>query len=284
MSDPDASDGCDRGRKTGDFALLRAAAACVAVAASAAAVAAGASITAGTGIVRTFSSTGIVTGTGIATGAGIVTGTGVAAGHAIDAAAAALAALVALAGMAIGYRLGRAHGGVAKAARMLMLRVGGELSQYRAFTRLLRDQGGRIVEITNEAATAIVGGLAEMETAINGLRLLVERGGPDDIAQLPALLDAIGAPVIGMLSQLQFQDVTRQQIAFVARLSLILDDHMRQMSDHLEGRGKRKPVAGFSETFEHALEYCVMDSQRDDHHTALGLAQREDAGSKLELF
>jgi hypothetical protein len=200
------------------------------------------------------------------------------------AAAAVFTALVALAGMATGHLFGRTGDPAAKAARLLMLRVADELIQYRAFTRLLRDQGGRVVESTSAAATVIIAGLAEMDAALSRMRVLVHRTASDDAKEMRSLVDAIGAPVLGMLGQLQFQDVTQQQIDFLSRLSLILDDHMVQLACRLGDHRVSERIARFREMFDQALDDCVMDGQRDDHHAASGLAQREDVSPKLELF
>jgi hypothetical protein len=197
---------------------------------------------------------------------------------------ATLAALMSLAGIVIGYLLGRRHGVAAKNTRVLMFRVADELAQYRAFTRLLRDQGARIVESTSGAAMMIIAGLSEMDAAIDRTRMLADRAASDDVAELRSLVEAVGAPVNNILGHLQFQDVTQQQIGFLSRLSLILDDHMVQLARQLGDRRAVDRVASFKEMFDQALGDCVMDSQRDDHHAASGLAVREDIRSNLEMF
>jgi hypothetical protein len=197
---------------------------------------------------------------------------------------ASLASLVALAGVAIGHLLGRQSGGVAKSAAGSMVRIADELVQYRAFTRLLRDQGDRVIESTNSAATMIVAGLSEMEAAVDRMRMLADRVATDDGAELRALVEAVDIPVLAMLGHLQFQDVTQQQIAFLSRLSLMLDDHMGQLSRQLGERRAIDRVGRFKDMFDQALGDCVMDSQRDDHHAASGLDLREAASSKFEMF
>jgi hypothetical protein len=201
-----------------------------------------------------------------------------------DEPAIALAATVALAGITVGLLLERTNSArAARVARMLMFQVADELAQYRAFTRLLRDQGARIVESTSGAATVIVAGLSEMDAAVDHMRRLVERGASDD-TELRSLVEAVGVPVLGILGHLQFQDVTQQQIAFLSRLSLLVDDHMMQLAAQLGDRRALDRVGRFKELFDQALGECVMDSQRDDHHAASGLATREDICPKLELF
>src|SRR4029079_17876348 len=64
----------------------------------------------------------------------------------------ACASFAALAAVAIGHLLARTDASAASAAQMLHFRVADDLAQYRAFTRLLRDQGARIIESTSGAA------------------------------------------------------------------------------------------------------------------------------------
>jgi hypothetical protein len=198
--------------------------------------------------------------------------------------AATVAALLSLSGVAAGYGLGRKDGPTPKVIRMLMFRVADELAQYRAFTRLLRDQGIRITESTSEAATVIVTGLREMDARIGHLRALVGCADSDDAKELRSLLDSVGAPVVDMLGQLQFQDVTQQQIAFLSRLSLIVDQHMIDLARQLGDRRSMDRVGHFKEMFNKALDDCVMSSQREDHHIAAGLDLLEAGGPKIEMF
>lgn len=197
---------------------------------------------------------------------------------------ATLTAFVSVTGMATGYLFGRPDHAAAKASQLLMLRAADDLIQYRAFTRLLRDQGSRIVASTAAAAVTIVEGLSAMDLAVERLRTLTDQEAAVDVEQLRSLTEAIGSPVIEMLGQLQFQDVTQQQIAFLSRLSVILDDHLTQLARQLNDRRATKRLDRFEKMFEEALNDCVMDGQRDDIHAAAGVAVREEASPKLELF
>jgi hypothetical protein len=196
----------------------------------------------------------------------------------------AFASFATLAGVAIGHLLRRNDASAENADRALKFRVADDLAQYRSFTRLLRDQGARIIGSTSGAATMIAAGLNDMDAAVDRMRVMVERLAPDEVAEWRSLAEAIGAPVLAMLGHLQFQDVTQQQILFLSRLSLILDDHMVQLSHELGGRRAMDRVGRFKEMFDQALGDCVMDSQRDDHHTASGHEVRETVSPRLELF
>jgi hypothetical protein len=43
-------------------------------------------------------------------------------------------------------------------------------------------------------------------------------------------------------------------------------------------------IGRFQVMFAQALDDCVMDSQRDDHHTAMGLNLQENSRPMVELF
>jgi len=52
----------------------------------------------------------------------------------------------------------------------------------------------------------------------------------------------------------------------------------------MDDRRAMDRVGRFKEMFDQALGDCVMDSQRDDHHSASGLAMREGTSPRLEMF
>jgi len=186
-----------------------------------------------------------------------------------------------LAGQILGFR----HGPLPRAIRLLLFHVVDNLAQYRAFTRLLRDQGQSITGTTETAAANIAAVLTDMDVTLETLAAAVHRDGAGfDRELLVSELRRIRGPIIGILSVLQFQDVTQQQFAFLNRLSLILDEHMMRLARQLGDRRATDRVAGFKEMFEQALADCVMVSQRDDHHAASGSNVREDPGLKVELF
>ena len=200
--------------------------------------------------------------------------------------AAAATGTAGLAGQLLGFRRGPLPGNI----RMLLFHIADNLAQYRAFTKLLRDQGQSITGMTGEAAENIAVVLTDMDVTLDHLSAAVQRDGSGfDRELLVGELRRIRGPIVGILSKLQFQDVTQQQFAFLNRLSLILDDHMVQLAGQLGDRRASDRVAGFKEMFEHALADCVMASQRDDHRAAY--AERdtegrvtEDQGLKVELF
>ncbi|CAA7619586.1 hypothetical protein [Magnetospirillum sp. UT-4] len=222
----------------------------------------------------------------IAVAASVFAGSGAAATMAVggELATVLMVSGLSAAGVAIGYLLGRRDGLTPRAVRLLLFRVSDELAQYRAFTRLLRDQGERITASTSAAAIGIVNGLTEMDSDLARLRTAIDRAAPGNATELKALADAVGSPIVSLLGQLQFQDLTQQQIDFLARLSLIVDQHMIDLAQRLGDRRSMDRTENFKEMFNKALDDCVMTSQRDDHHAAAGLDVHETSGPKVELF
>lgn len=197
-----------------------------------------------------------------------------------------IAALAAGAGAVAAYRLGR-RDGMAE-GRGIRFRVADELVQYRAFTRLMRDQGARVIGQSNEAVTALAIGLTEIDHRASAL---LERlaDAPIDPAALRAAIEEISELAMPLFGQLQFQDVTRQQLTFLARLSRLVDEHIAEMTRLLGDRRALDRTTRFQELFDRALDETVMRSQREDHHAATGHAatgteRAEDSGPRVELF
>lgn len=192
-----------------------------------------------------------------------------------------IAALAAGAGAMAAYRLGRRDG--AAEGRMIRFRVADELVQYRAFTRLMRDQGERVIDQSTEAVTALAIGLTEIDHHASAL---LERLASEEIdpAALHAAIEEISELVVPLFGQLQFQDVTRQQLTFLARLSQLVDGHIAEMTRLLGDRRALDRTTRFQELFDQALDDTVMSSQREDHHAATGVVRAEASAPRVELF
>ena len=183
--------------------------------------------------------------------------------------------------------------GAAKKARESQLKfyhVADELAQYRSFTSLLRTQGERIIDLSEEAAAVVMTGLRQMDNQIGAMQINLaafEKEVKDAQVHIDALRDRlylINAPTVEMLGVLQFQDVTRQQYEFLARLSLLLDEHMEELSRGLGDRRSLDRTTRFKELFDRALNESVMTSQRNDHREASGIEMFEPSGPSVELF
>lgn len=192
-------------------------------------------------------------------------------------------ALSLAAAAALGFVATRRLLASAQEERMLRYRVADELAQYRAFTRLLRDQGARVTTTTAEAAQAIMAGVQQMEVELSVLRRTAGTA-PCEASVLMKLADRIEAPLLGVIGQLQFQDVTQQQLAFLSRLSQLVDQHMIELAQRLGDRRSVDRVGNFKEMFIKAIDECVMTSQREDQRAAVGLDIPEADGPRIELF
>lgn len=197
---------------------------------------------------------------------------------------------VAILAVLLGCGIGRRWGPFPARIHRLLFRIADELAQYRAFTRLLRNQGLRITRATADAAQVIVLGLREMDESLTGLAAELDQLAAENaleqsrLATLAQKIQAAGGPLVAMLGSLQFQDVTQQQVDFLSRLSLLVDQHMQDLAYLCGDRRSLDRVGKFKELFDAALDDTVMASQRDDHHDAAGVDLRESAGPSIELF
>lgn len=201
--------------------------------------------------------------------------------------AVAFAGLASVAGWAIGYCMGRDN--QMRATRQRLYWLADELVQYRGFTQLLRSQNERIVDASGDAALVIANGLREMDERVARVVAAIDAAvatGKDhaEWGQLRREAAAITQPVMEMVGKLQFQDVTRQQLEFLSRLSLILDEHMADLARMLGDRRSLDRTTRFKELFDQALDDTVMTSQRNDHHSAGGLQLFESTGPTVEMF
>lgn len=195
----------------------------------------------------------------------------------------AVTAIAAAGALWAGIRIGDRRR--ARAVQMHLYRVADELVQYRAFTRLLRSQGQRIIDLSGESAIAIAEGLRDMdERAARCAERLETMDEAADARELRAEVHAITAPIVDMVGRLQFQDVTRQQLMFLSRLSLLLDDHIGELCRVLGDRRSLERTTRFKELFDAALDETVMASQRNDHHDAAAVALFEQSGPAIEIF
>ncbi len=88
-----------------------------------------------------------------------------------------------------------------------------------------------------------------------------------------------------VLANIQFQDVTRQQIEQVQNALGRLDSHVAQMVEMMRSKDYSS-AASIKEHIEQIYEGYVMDKQRDVHASAVGSARTGSSASlqKIELF
>jgi methyl-accepting chemotaxis protein len=93
--------------------------------------------------------------------------------------------------------------------------------------------------------------------------------------------EAVAALVIGLLANLQFQDVTRQQVEHVVHAMTALDDHNEALKNFLLGAGAADEVPDIRPLLDRMYGSSVMDSQRSAHGST---PQSTSAAPLIELF
>ena len=94
----------------------------------------------------------------------------------------------------------------------------------------------------------------------------------------------IAKAIMDLMSEVQFQDITRQQLGSLSKTSEQVDRHMEDMRRVLSDLTVDHDSGRFLETMRDAYDTYVMASQRASHSAATGQTVTETAGPKIELF
>lgn len=97
--------------------------------------------------------------------------------------------------------------------------------------------------------------------------------------------EEVASQVIDLLANLQFQDVTRQQVEHVVGTMTAMDDHNAALQRFLLSGGSADSVPRIQPLLDQMYGTYVMDSQRSTHAASTGGAGDASAGGLLiELF
>lgn len=97
--------------------------------------------------------------------------------------------------------------------------------------------------------------------------------------------ETIFSDVLGMLDEMQFQDISRQQIEQVQNALTKVDGYCSKLAEHFDRQGISEiNLLSPDEIIESIHESYVMQSQRTVHQGVLGATDTEAAAPKFELF
>jgi methyl-accepting chemotaxis protein len=99
----------------------------------------------------------------------------------------------------------------------------------------------------------------------------------------------IASLVIDLLANLQFQDVTRQQVEHVAQVMTAIDDHNAELQTFLLSTESAQSIPGIQPLLDQLYSTYVMAEQRTAHAAAMGGGVGEAPASgggtlAIELF
>jgi hypothetical protein len=86
------------------------------------------------------------------------------------------------------------------------------------------------------------------------------------------------------MGSIQFQDIIRQQLEQLGRMTATVDDHLRSVGAMLEERREGFPGETLTRKLDAMFSSYVMADQREAHLAARGQAATREAGSLIELF
>ena len=95
--------------------------------------------------------------------------------------------------------------------------------------------------------------------------------------------EAIAAPLMEVMGQIQFQDIIRQQLEQVSATTRAVDHHLSELASELV-----QPTARSRQSLQDRLDAIfsayVMDQQRVSHRSAEGQQFHSDQNMAIELF
>jgi len=94
----------------------------------------------------------------------------------------------------------------------------------------------------------------------------------------------IARMVMELMAEIQFQDITRQQLEALARTSEMVDSHVEGIQNVLFDLTADVDHGLFLDAIRDVYDGYVMESQRRSHGVAGGQAVPGDAGLRIELF
>ena len=183
------------------------------------------------------------------------------------------------------------------------------LHDIPAFNRVLKEQLNSIVEQTEKAAYQIISRLQTIDEVVLELNRSIISGQLGDEPHdrlsprernVMKVVAASGVKLSEMfmdtVANVQFQDVTRQQIEHVIAAMQRLDDHANAIVGLLETPAGATPpeMITLEKHLEEVFAGYVMEHQRDSHRSAMGEDNADPTGnpsdtppaaaSKVELF
>ncbi|NSL54256.1 methyl-accepting chemotaxis protein [Uliginosibacterium aquaticum] len=108
----------------------------------------------------------------------------------------------------------------------------------------------------------------------------------ETVEQLRTTSEALTRTFMDVMADIQFQDVTRQQVEHVLAAIGKLGAHLEQMAGVLDPACAEAPtLVPLADTLDDMFSNYVMDEQRDAHASALGNSPAAGGGGpKVELF
>lgn len=159
--------------------------------------------------------------------------------------------------------------------------VSKELRQIRTLNDVLRNQLNSITTETEQAAFDIMSRMTGIDAAVSSL---TEE--PLVVANIHEASRQLSDMFMNTMASVQFQDVTRQQIEYIASALDHVDEHCTMLAGRLDAFDD--PDFTFQPLSVHLDEIYsnyVMQSQRNGHQTAIQAAPGSQSdGPKVELF
>jgi methyl-accepting chemotaxis protein len=175
--------------------------------------------------------------------------------------------------------------------------VASDLEHLPSLIKLLNDQLHAVTEETEISAYGMMEKLQAIDGVIVDLLSSVSANSRDDIdrtdsgeemlANLAKTSQTLSSMLMEVLANIQFQDITRQQIEQVQKALNRLDMHIVEMVGMMRSKDLSR-APSLKNHIDHIYEGYVMDRQRDVHFSVLSgtdqAAETSNSPPKIELF
>jgi len=106
----------------------------------------------------------------------------------------------------------------------------------------------------------------------------------DVLQKVEAESAAVARPIMDIMGRIQFQDIVRQQLEQLQRMTAMVDDHIVSICAALADPRADLGDVSLVHKLEEMFGSYVMATQRESHSKALGRQAVREAGSLIEMF
>lgn len=162
----------------------------------------------------------------------------------------------------------------------LSQRVGSGLDElnrimHQVVQSIITESAARERERINSISSCVGGLMDTLEVLVAHQREILVKAQNEN--------ERISQPVIALMGSIQFQDITRQQLAHVCRALDSMSSHIARLRTAAENPSQEFDAGTIERELEQIFSQYVMARQRLVHQEVVG-GPKEEAGQMIELF
>ena len=136
-------------------------------------------------------------------------------------------------------------------------------------------------EVTGRSAIDHVG---TMLSALTGSLGPLRRHQIEILGEIERGGEAIAGPILDMMGAVQFQDIIRQQIEQIVKMSDLVGNHIELVGSMISSRQDDANLIELASKLDGLYSQYVMNAQREVHQSVLGTNVTDTAMPRIQLF